>query len=98
MVRRPPSSGRVRVAMCGRPDVSRRQTFQILRDEVYSCKEIVEKMCPKQVHEGRYMMTYMSLSVVMIDLGNLRGLNVFPHWSPLVVQRGACRFGARPTS
>jgi hypothetical protein len=26
--------------MCGRPDVSRRQTFQILRDEVYSCKEI----------------------------------------------------------
>jgi len=39
-VRRPPSSGRVRVAMCGRPDVSRRQTFQILRDEVYSCKEI----------------------------------------------------------
>jgi hypothetical protein len=28
------------VAMCGRPDVSRRQTFQILRDEVYSCKEI----------------------------------------------------------
>ena len=41
MVRRPPSSGRVRVAMCGRPDVSRRQTFQILRDEVYSCKEIL---------------------------------------------------------
>jgi hypothetical protein len=40
VVRRPPSSGRVRVAMCGRPDVSRRQTFQILRDEVYSCKEI----------------------------------------------------------
>jgi hypothetical protein len=26
--------------MCGRPDVSRRQTFQILRDEIYSCKEI----------------------------------------------------------
>ena len=31
-----------RGAMCGRPDVSRRQTFQILRDEVYSCKEILD--------------------------------------------------------
>jgi hypothetical protein len=33
-------------------------------------------MCPKQVHEGRYE-DHMSLSVVMIDLGKLRG-QMFP--------------------
>ena len=30
-------------------------------------------MCPKQVHEGNYDDLDMSLSVVVIDLGNLRG-------------------------
>ena len=49
MVRRPPSSGRVRVAMCGRPDVSRRQTLRILRDEVYSCKEIADTIVYESV-------------------------------------------------
>ena len=30
-------------------------------------------MCPKQVHEGSVPISYMFLSVVMIDWGNLRG-------------------------
>jgi hypothetical protein len=34
---------------------------------------LVEYMCPKRVHEGRYDDPCMSLSVVLIDLGNLRG-------------------------
>ena len=30
-------------------------------------------MCPKQVHEGSYDDLYVPISVVMIDLRNLRG-------------------------
>jgi len=39
------------------------------------------------------MMTYMSLSVVMIDLGNLRG-QMFSHTlgSPLMVTCGYCGY------
>ena len=39
-VRRLPSSWRVRAAVCGRADVSRRRFSRILLCEVYSCKEI----------------------------------------------------------